>query len=250
VDGGASPGHDHDIHGTALAGVIGAVAGNGEGIVGVAPDSKLVVLKACRQEKRNAPAAICDTLTLAKALNKAITLMPDVVNLSLTGPYDPLLIQLVQEAIARGIVVVASDPGGENPQNRAFPASVERVIRVHAAAVQPPDDLACGELDGSQICAPSADVLTTFPNAAYNFLSGSSIAAAHVSGVIALLLELNPTLTVTEVTEILRPVDEDVAPRLVNACTVIEKIRSVNCGNAPTVNPESPAFPLKVSYAP
>ncbi len=54
------------------------------------------------------------------------------------------------------------------------------------------------------IVAPGSGVLTTFPQGTYNFISGSSFAAAHVSGVIALLLELQPKLSAAHVIEILQ----------------------------------------------
>jgi hypothetical protein len=226
-----------DIHGTAVAGVIAAVADNGVGIVGVAPNSKLDALKACWPELHNAPAAVCNSLTLAKALGRVIALKPNILNLSLTGPRDPLLTRLLHKAIEKGVVVVAADPGVTSHYDDSFPASVDSVIAVHAASTQNRIDQ---DTYASRLIAPGSDILTTFPHGLYNFLSGSSFAAAHVSGVVALLLELNPALSAAEIKKILQPTNNEVDspsrlenPKIVNACAAIARLRhSVRCDAA------------------
>jgi subtilisin family serine protease len=83
-----------DRHGTEVAGVIGAVADNGVGIVGIAPDARLLALKACWQPSAGASRAVCNSFTLAQALEATIVAHADIVNLSLAGPPDPLLARL------------------------------------------------------------------------------------------------------------------------------------------------------------
>src|ERR1700733_4015303 len=78
-----------DRHGTAVAGVIAAVPDNHIGIVGIAPDAHLLALKACWQSATGSAPAQCNSFTLAKALQSAIDLRADIVNLSLAGPADP-----------------------------------------------------------------------------------------------------------------------------------------------------------------
>jgi len=190
-----SPGTD-DIHGTAVAGVIAATANNRQGIVGVAPGARLMALKACWPVEPLKPEAVCDSLTLSLALDGAIKLKPEIINLSLAGPDDPLVGRLVDKALAAGIVVVAS---ASSPvvKDGGFPASVKGVVAVHTAP-----------LDGkplvpAAIAAPGQEILTTLPGGAYTLLSGSSFAAAHVSGLIALLLELKPHLAPAQIVSIL-----------------------------------------------
>jgi subtilisin family serine protease len=188
-----------DIHGTAVAGVIAAIANNNEGIVGVAPSAKLLTYRACWQHSSAAAESTCDSFTLAKALNNAIMKRPQVVNLSLTGPHDPLLDLLVKKALNEGIIVVAAAPDGSKQGDEGFPASVSGVI-----AVQTAGSAAGGTPSlNSHLYAPGVQVLTTFPQRAYNFISGNSFAAAHISGVVALLLALKPDLTRTHLTDIL-----------------------------------------------
>ena len=222
-----------DIHGTAVAGVIAALADNGEGIIGTAPNAELIALRACWSEKANSSDAVCDSLTLAGALNHVIELKADIVNLSLAGPTDPLLSRLIDWAVAQGIIVVAADPENPDPSQN-FPASMDKVIAVRPAhtpeGADPPTTT-------KQIVAPGSEVLTTFPHSAYTFMSGSSLAAAHVSGVVALLLEVQPGLSTTQLKKVLQTTVGGSVPALdlrvsqiVNACRAIAKLRGMsNC---------------------
>lgn len=165
-------------HGTGVAGIIAAKAGNGVGIAGVAPDARLLGLRACWQEHGSASAAtVCDSFSLAKALYFAIGQKADIINLSLTGPHDRLLSELVGTALGRGLYVVAafdrSRPDG------GFPASVPGVI--------PVSDVALASSHGKVYTAPGHDIPTTEPGGRWFLVNGSSFAAAHVSGLIALV---------------------------------------------------------------
>jgi hypothetical protein len=181
-----------DVHGTAVAGVVAASAGNGAGIAGVAPGALLLALKACWPSGDDPAAAECDSYTLAKALDWGLAEGAQVLNLSLTGPRDPLLVRLLDAALDRGVAVVAA--ADEPP---AFPATHPGVIAVRAAG--PGVEAA----SGGTLAAPGIDILTTVPGGGYEFLSGSSMAAAHVSGVVALLLERRPNLTAAAVAGLL-----------------------------------------------
>lgn len=164
-------------HGTGIAGVIAAKANNGLGIVGVAPDSRLLGLRACWQRSGPGPETICDTLSLAKALHFAIEHGAQVVNLSLAGPRTELLDRLLDIALTRRIDVIAAIdpalPGG------GFPASHHGVIAV--------DDEMLARPVAGVYTAPGRDVITTQPGGRWNIVDGSSYAAAHVSGLFALV---------------------------------------------------------------
>ncbi len=179
-----------DIHGTAVAGIIAATANNQMGIVGMAPNAKIIALKACWQVEPKKAEADCNSLTLALALNTAINLKPEIINLSLVGTEDPLVKRLVSKAVDDGIIVVASAPSADMGKSD-FPASVKGVIAVRTANAKVNPEL----LVGGSIPAPGMEILTTLPHGSYNFMSGSSFAAAHISGLIALLLELKPHLS-------------------------------------------------------
>jgi len=170
-------------HGTEMAGVIAAVANNGLGIAGVAPQARLLAYRACWQAAA-APAgpARCNSFTLAQALGAALSDEADIINLSLGGPADPLLARLVALAIARGAIVVGAVP----PSGRldGFPAGVPGVLAVSSAEDAVPGTLA----------APGRNILSTQPGGSYGYASGSSLATAHVSGALALLLSAAPGL--------------------------------------------------------
>lgn len=159
-----------EAHGTAMAGVIAANADGSIGMIGIAPKSSVLGLRACWQTGE-APGR-CSSFSLARAVNFAILNEVDVLNMSLGGPQDPLLDELIRTAIAKGMVVVAAT--GEQ-QTKAFPASIPGVV-------------AAGRRDLGGISVPATDIISTAPDARYRYVSGSSVAAAHVSGVVALLL--------------------------------------------------------------
>lgn len=195
-----------DVHGTAVAGVVAAAANNGVGMVGVAPGAEIVALKACWYERGTGAdgppgQAACDSYTLAKAVDAALGETVRVLNLSLTGPPDPLLARLLEKALERGVTVVAAaDPAIEGG---GFPASLAGVLAVRAAGAS--ERLRPGDGGGQAfVAAPGTDVLSTAPAGAYDFFTGSSFAAAHASGVVALLLELRPSLTPKEISALLR----------------------------------------------
>jgi subtilisin family serine protease len=194
-----SSGFTNDIHGTAVTGIIAARKDNQTGIIGVAPDVKIIALKACWPNQPGAFEAICNSFTLALAVNTAIRLDVDVLNMSLAGPEDPLLEKLLKKAKQNRIIVVAADPGQKDRKDR-FPASMEEVIPVQPM-LDWPDDRSFSE---DAINAPGEHILTTFPYGTYDFVSGSSMAAAQVSGLIALMLELNPELNADQVKAILQ----------------------------------------------
>lgn len=168
-------------HGTAIAGIIGARAGNGIGIVGVASGARLLALRACWETGRQP--ARCNSLTLAKAINFAIENGTHIMNLSLAGPPDRLMQSLVAAAQERGVIVV----GAVDPQrpDGGYPASYPGVIAVSRSGerhTQP----------SSIVYAPGTDVPTCLPGGRWGMVSGSSFSAAHVTGLAALLAELHP----------------------------------------------------------
>jgi len=176
-------------HGTAVAGLIAAGANNGIGIVGIAPQARLIGLRACWAVAAPPGAARCDSFTLAQALGAAITAEADVINLSLGGPADPLLSRLAAHAMARGAIIVGALP--PSGRREGFPSGVPGVLTVGSS-----DDTATATATasatsaGDVLTAPGRDILSLAPGGSYDYSSGSSVAAAQVSGVVALLRAL------------------------------------------------------------
>lgn len=208
-----------DRHGTAVAGVIAAVADNHIGIVGIAPDARLLALKACWQTPHASTPATCNSFTLAQALASAIDLQADIVNLSLAGPADPLLARLLQRGMQRGMIFIGAAP----PSNvhAGFPSDVDGVLLV-AAAEEP-----AGE--GRRLLAPGHEVLTLMPGGHWDFVSGSSIAAAEVTATVALLLAQRPHMPAADLFRVLARTSQSLSSpdglRLsVNACAALADV--------------------------
>jgi subtilisin family serine protease len=185
-----------ETHGTAIAGIIASLANNTEGIVGVAPGAEVAALRACWSESSADRRERCTSFSLALALEAALDIAPDVINLSLVGPRDRILERLIDNALQAGIIVVAArDPA----RSDGFPASHKGVLTAES-----PSQEAIAKLSNHHFRAPSVEVLSTTPGGGYGFFSGPSLAAAHLSGVIALILEANPGLDLEQLSDVLR----------------------------------------------
>ena len=213
------------VHGTAVASVIGANANNATGIVGIAPDARVELFVAC-WARRGTDTAVCDSFTLSKAIDAVLEDPPDVLNLSLNGPFDPLLSRLITEAYRKGVVVIASMPNDGN-SDRRFPASMGQVIGVDASG-QPARD----ERQDAAVYAPGSEIIVAIPDDDYAFRSGTSLAAAHVSGVVALVLSVSPDLASADVARLLRQSQRagDHGSLSVDACLALQLAnRSLPC---------------------
>jgi subtilisin family serine protease len=223
VDAGPTPAENH---GTAVAGIIAAREGNG-GIVGVAPQARLMGLRACWQLPDQGTR--CNSFTLGKAINYAILNGAKVINLSLSGPPDRLLDRLLDVALERGIGVVgAIDAQAGGP---AFPASHRGVLAV-ASQARNGNGAAGTAMAERPLLAPGNDIPTTAPGGSWSFVNGSSYAAAHVSGMLALLGELQPGVSPAQLRRLLQPAEALNAGNI-DACASISRlVRNCNCARA------------------
>lgn len=207
----------HDRHGTEVVGIIAAQGDNHLGIVGIAPKSVISVYKACWYPADAGNVARCNSFTLAKALAAVLDTDARIINLSLGGPSDPLLGRLLAQLIEqRRIVITALPPAG---RAEGFPSSMPGVIVVRTSAGgSPPKGV---------LSAPGNDILTTQPGGGYDFSSGSSMAAAHVSGIAALLLALSPELSAQSVYDQLDRTTKAVAgTQQVDAATAVDAMEA------------------------
>ena len=209
-----------DAHGTAVAGIIAAIPNNGIGIVGVAPDVQLLLYKACWRTTKSGSQAVCNTFTLAQALAAAIDARADIINLSLAGPSDPLLTRLVQRALDSRAIVVGAVP--LDGQRRSFPADIPAVIAVDAAE----NDTGGARASADVVRAPGREILSLAPEGHYDFYSGSSLATAEISGLVALLRaerhDLSPRDAESLLTESTLPGSQE--PSVPNACIALAKM--------------------------
>jgi subtilisin family serine protease len=203
-----------EVHGTAVAGIIGSIANNGEGIVGVAPESSIASLRACWTVDAVTGRAECSSFSIARALEFAIQMNVDVVNLSLSGPFDPLLSELLDAAVAQGIIVVAALPPSLTEGN-SFPSSHLGVLAAESS--QGPAEYTASNL----LRAPGVEVMSTAPNNSYAFFSGNSMSAAYVSGVSALVRQIRPDMKPDEMIKLLVTTGNETS---INACQAIARV--------------------------
>ena len=171
-----------EVHGTAIAGIISARANNGRGLVGLAPASQLYVYAAC--DSANYARARCNSFNILQGLEQAVKDKIDVLNLSIAGPHDALIEQVLNVAIAHGMVVIAAI----NPRTStaSFPANMDSVIGV--GEVNPNRDSIYTEAKekfGDWLVR--SEKMSTLSGGGYQFFYGSSVSTASLSGIAALL---------------------------------------------------------------
>jgi subtilisin family serine protease len=231
VDGDKS--FNEDVHGTLVAGIIAAIPNNGVGIYGVAPDVKLLAVKVCRPRAKDRVEADSSSDMLGRGFDFAILKGANIINLSLGGPRDPLIARLVRDAYARGIITVAAAGNGGPGGEPVYPAAMEKVLAV--SAVDKRNELYEMATRGDYIdlVAPGVEIISTMPGARFDVYSGTSMAAPHVAGVIAILLEKHPNLSPAELRDIVEAAARDLgAPGkdvmfgsgLVDACNALERV--------------------------
>ncbi|MEQ1712748.1 MAG: S8 family serine peptidase, partial [Hyphomicrobium sp.] len=198
VTGGSIATDVADPHGTAIAGIIAA-----RGLVkGVAPMARVLSIKAFRPASSGA-ASISTTAMLVAGIDKAVGKGAQVLNMSFAGVEDALVHRLVKAASAKGVLMVAA-AGNKGPGAQpAFPAGYPEVLAV--TATDAADRLYLKANRGSYVAvaAPGVDVLAPGAARSHQLQSGTSFAAAHVSGVLALLIERHPRITPAEASEAL-----------------------------------------------
>jgi hypothetical protein len=193
-------------HGTGMA---GAMASHRR-LVGIAPGARLLAVNAFGTD---AESAYGTTEQILKGIDWAIAKGAKVINMSFAGPRDPLVQLALKRAYDKGIVLVAA-AGNAGPQSEPlFPAADPNVIAVTATDVN--DALLPQANQGSHIAvaAPGVDILVPAPNAQYQITSGTSVAAAEVSGVVALMLERKPDATPEMIRRALQTTAKDLGPR-------------------------------------
>ena len=185
-----------DRHGTAMAGAIGA---HGK-LLGIAPDAQLLTARAFGE---TSGAANGTSFAIYKGLQWAADNAARVVNMSFAGPADPQLHRMLAAAYDRGIVLIAAAGNAGPSSPPLYPAADSNVIAV--TATDSNDSLFKMANRGRYIAvaAPGVDILALAPGDSYQITTGTSVAAAHVSGIAALLLQRRPSLKPGEIRTII-----------------------------------------------
>lgn len=180
---------DYVGHGTHVAGIIAANE-NQSGIIGVAPKAKLLILKALSKNGGSYDAVV-------QAVNYATSQKVDVINMSLGGPtaYGPLE-TAIKNAIANNISVVCAagneGDGRSDSIEISYPASYVNAISVGAMTVSRSASIFTDSNYTVDLLAPGENlsgqgIYSTAPGGKYVLMRGTSMAAPHVAGAIALI---------------------------------------------------------------
>ncbi len=189
---------DETGHGTHVSGIIAAKVNNGLGIAGIAPNCRLMPLRA---GFKYGGGAYLQNDDLAAAIVYAADNGARVINMSWGDTVRAFIIEdAVEYAHHRGCILVGA-AGNSAAVGSYYPAALKSVISV--AGLGQEKQLYDGSNFGAtiNIAAPGEEILSTALNGEYRKRSGTSMAAAHVSGVAALVLSANPHATNIEIQE-------------------------------------------------
>lgn len=197
---------DQDGHGTHVAGVISANIGGekvyGRDVVGVAPDVELYSLKAIAKKEGN-------TLDIIEAIHWAIDHDMDIINLSVgSSDSTDFFEEAVNQAYEAGILVVGASGNDGHDTPVRYPARYDSVLAV--SSVNREKKLSSFASIGPEVefTAPGEPIVSTYEDA-YATMGGTSQAAPHVTGLLALLKQKNPQMTAVELRQELRKYTTD-----------------------------------------
>ncbi|MFO0163275.1 MAG: S8 family serine peptidase [Microcystis sp.] len=201
---------DGNRHGTHVAGTI-AAANNGFGATGVAYNSRIMPVKVLSDSGSGSYSGV------AQGIRYAVDNGADVINMSLGGGSTVSVVQsALQYASSSGVIVVMA-AGNEGAAQPGYPAFNATSWGLAVGAVDSSNQMASfSNRAGSNssmryVTAPGVQVYSTLPNGGYGFLNGTSMAAPHVAGVVALMLNANPNLTDAQVRQIITDTAGNVA---------------------------------------
>jgi subtilisin family serine protease len=199
-------------HGTHVAGIIGAVRGNGIGVDGIAPAVKFMMIRAVPDgDERDKD--------IANGIRYAVDNGAQIISMSFGKPYSPYKAAVddaVKYADAHGVLMIhaAGNDGADLSKGKNFPTPnylgggrPQLWIEVGASSWKGGDSLAApfsnygkAEVD---VFAPGVDILSTVPGNEYERDSGTSMAAPVVSGLAALIMDYYPNLTPADVRKVI-----------------------------------------------
>lgn len=192
---------DNHGHGTHIAGIIGAQAGNKKGIAGISPEVSLMVLKYYDPKVPNT-----DNLkNTVSAIRYAVKMKANVINYSGGGlEYSQEERDAIEEARKEGILFVAAagNEKSNSDQHKYYPADYGLSNIISVTAIDPSTQVLPSSNYGTQtvdIAAPGQNILSTLPGSSYGFLTGTSQATAFVTGAAVLVMAHRPTFSVDDV---------------------------------------------------
>ncbi|MBW4080116.1 S8 family peptidase [Paenibacillus sp. S150] len=192
-----SPPDDDVGHGTHVAGIIGALTNNGEGVAGISWYNKILPVKALDNSGAGT------TYSVAEGVIWAADQGARVINLSLGNYADSqFLHDAIKYAYDRDVVIVSA-AGNDNTERPGYPAAYPEVLAVAATSANGERSSFSNYGDYIDVAAPGESIASTYPDNQYAALSGTSMASPHVAALAGLVRSLNPALTNNEVMELM-----------------------------------------------
>jgi subtilisin family serine protease len=181
---------DNHGHGTHIAGIIGAEAGNGKGIAGIAPQVSLMILKYYDPKVPNT-----DNLkNTVNAIRYAIKMKANIINYSGGGTeFSQEEHDAIEEARRQGILFVAAagNERSNSDNHHYYPADYGLSNIISVTAIDPSTEVLSSSNYGTEtvdIAAPGQNILSTLPGSAYGMMTGTSQATAFVTGAAVLVM--------------------------------------------------------------
>ncbi|WP_375505022.1 S8 family peptidase [uncultured Nostoc sp.] len=198
---------DNNGHGTHVSGTI-AGENNNYGVTGIAYDAKIMPVKALNESGSGSYNSI------SKGIRYAVDNGANVINLSLGGTSSNRTLEsAIDYASSKGVIVVmaAGNNGDSSPE---YPARYASKSGIAVGAVDKNNNLAdfsnrSGTNEIAYVTAPGVKVYSSVPNNQYATYSGTSMAAPHVAGIVALMLSANPNLSDAQVRQIVTETAEN-----------------------------------------
>lgn len=214
---GIRPG-ESSYHGTHVAGTVAAATNNTTGVAGIAWNAKIMALRVLGRSG-GTDADIIEAMKYAARISNASGTLPpvkaDVINMSLGGAGSSTTTQAVITQVRNAGVIIVAAAGNENTSSPSFPAAYNGVISVSAVGLDLKRAPYSNFGSAIDIAAPGGDtsvdlngdtfadgVLSTLKDDSstparfnYVFYQGTSMAAPHMAGVVALMRGINPALT-------------------------------------------------------
>lgn len=195
--------YDDAGHGTHVAGTI-AAQDNEIGVIGVAPDVELYILKALDAKGSGSYTAIANAIVKATQGPDGVPGTnddADVISMSLGGPSGTEELEnAVNYALNYGVIVVCAT-GNDGDSTPSYPAAYPGVLKVGAMDVN--NAIASFSNRGEDVFAPGVDVLSCVPGGTYESWAGTSMATPHVSAIAALAISAHPTYTNTQIFDLI-----------------------------------------------
>lgn len=192
---------DNHGHGTHIAGIIGAQAGNGKGIAGISPDVSLMILKYFDPKVPNT-----DNLkNTVDSIRYAIKMKANIINYSGGGTeFSADEKAAIEEARQAGILFVAAagNERSNSDHHKYYPADYGLSNIISVTAIDPKTEVLPSSNYGVEtvdLAAPGQNILSTLPGSAYGYMTGTSQATAFVTGAAVLVMAHHPDFKVDQV---------------------------------------------------